>query len=144
MDDSRKSIYLLLGIIVLAIVLRILYLGHVEFDEINWVTGAKHIIAGTFDPNTAFPTSHNRYAMMFLLAGYIYLFGYNHLTLVPITLIPALGSILIVYFLGLKIKDKKTGLIAAFLLAIFPLNVKYSSFLEADIIISFFMGLCAL
>lgn len=135
---------LLILVLLLSAFLRILYLGHIDFDEMNYVTGAKHILAGVFDPNTAFPTSHNRYALMFFLAGYINLFGYSHVALVPITLIPALGSILVVYFLALKIEGKRTALIASFLLAIFPLNIKYSSMLEADIIISFFMGLCTL
>lgn len=139
-----KDNSILIGIIALAIILRILYLGHVEFDEINYITGAKHILAGIFEPITAFPTSHLRYVLMLFLAGYIKMFGYQYPTMVPITLISSLGSIVVVYFLGMKLWNKRVAIIAAFLLAIFPLNVKYSSFLEADIIISFLMGLCAL
>lgn len=131
-------------ILILAIFLRIMYLGFAEFDEINYVTGAKHVLAGTYDPNIEFPTTHLRYTLVFFIAGYINIFGYEYPRLVPITLLPAIGSIIIVYLLGRKLRGEKTGLIAAFLLAIFPLNVKYSSFLEADIIVSFFIGLCAL
>jgi len=54
------------------------------------------------------------------------------------TLLTSLGSILIVYLIGKELFNSKTGLIAAFLLSIFPLDVIYSTQIGPDIPFQFF------
>lgn len=127
-------------ILFLSIVLRILYYGHVDYDEVTWVTGAKNFLAGNFDP--LFNSS--RYVFMFIVAFFVYFFGTSHLAIVPITLLSTIATIIIVYFIGKKLFSRKIGLIAAFLLAILPINIKYSSILESDVTLSLIIGICFL
>ena len=69
------------------------------------------------------------------------LFGVNDFSSVIFVLLASLGSIILAYLFGKLIVNEKTGLMAAFLLAIFPLEIINSTKLLTDIPSAFFMAL---
>ena len=81
-------------------------------------------------------------------AGIIYvtalsynLFGVNDFTSILFVLLTSIGSIILAFYFGKLLFNRKVGLIAAFLLSFFPLNVVYSTKLLTDLPSAFFMSL---
>lgn len=138
-----KDHWLFLCIFTLAIILRLIYFGHVDFSETGYVLHAKNLLAGGYDlTQPDFQTHMLRLPLLVLLAGVIKIFGISHYAIASVTIISSLITLLLLYWIGIMIMDKKKAILGAFLFAIFPLNIKYASIFEADIIISMLMGLC--
>ena len=140
----KKEYLILMGILLLAFFLRILYFNKPNIDEIRYVITAKNILAGTYDPTTIFHGPALRYVFMGIVTFFVKFFGPSHYSLVLIPLFSVFGTIVSVYFIGKRCVNTKVGLLAAFLLAIFPLNIINSTLLEADVVISFLMCICFL
>lgn len=68
------------------------------------------------------------------------LFGVNDFSSVIFVLLASLGNIILAYLFGKLMIDEKTGLMAAFLLAVFPLEIINSTKLLTDIPSAFFMA----
>ena len=134
--------YILISVVFLSIILRVLYFEHVDFDEVMYVTAAKNIIAGQYDITTVPWAPTLRYFFMFLVTVLVYLLGTSHYAVSVLPFVSTLITITCVYFIGKKLVNKKVGLISALLVAIFPLNIKYASMLEADVVITALMGVC--
>ncbi|MCD6367490.1 MAG: glycosyltransferase family 39 protein [Candidatus Aenigmarchaeota archaeon] len=66
------------------------------------------------------------------------LFGINELSTSMYFILSSLGSIVVIYFMGKELFDPSAGLIAAFLLSIFPMNIVYASQVGPDIPFQFF------
>lgn len=49
------------------------------------------------------------------------------------------GTILVTYYLGEKLENKRVGLVAAFLIAITPMHIKYSKIIRSDVLLTFFI-----
>lgn len=49
------------------------------------------------------------------------------------------GTILLTYYVGGKLRSPRVGLIAAFLIAITPLHIKYSKIIRSDVLLTFFL-----
>jgi len=79
--------------------------------------------------------------MLYPTAFFIFIFGLNKYSLALFPLLCSLGSIIVIYKLGSLLFNKKIGLIASFLLSIFPLSVIYSTRSMPDIPMTFFMVL---
>ena len=80
--------------------------------------------------------------MAYLPTAFFYtIFGINEITTGMWSLLCSLGSILLVYLFGKEFFDELTGLIGAFLLAIFPLDILLSTRLLADTPLMFLMAL---
>ncbi len=140
--EFLKENYILMSIILFGILLRILYIQHVDFDEVMYVTGAKNILAGVYDVTHVTWAATLRYVFMLLVTLLVYLFGTNHYGVIVLPFVSTIITIGSVYLIGKKILNKKVGLISTFLVAIFPLNIKYASMLEADVVITALMSLC--
>jgi len=69
------------------------------------------------------------------------LFGVNDFSSVLFVLLTSIGNIILVFYFGKLLFNEKIGLMAAFLLAIFPIAVINSTRLLTDIPSAFFMGL---
>lgn len=83
--------------------------------------------------------------LLYLPTGLVYrLFGVSDFTSVIFVLSASLLSIIVIYFLGKKILNEKAGLIAAFLLAIYPLNVYHATQYLPDAVIPLFFSLAVL
>lgn len=85
-----------------------------------------------------------RWAMLLPTAASFSLFGVNDYSLGLYSLLCSLGSIVVIFYLGKTLFNERAGLIAAFLLSFFPLNVIHSTRLLPDVPIAFFMGLSVL
>ncbi|MFH1720969.1 MAG: glycosyltransferase family 39 protein [Candidatus Altiarchaeota archaeon] len=89
--------------------------------------------------------AHNLAALrighIFPIGFFFKVFGVSTLTAVLFPFICSMGEIVIVYYLGGLLFDKKTGLIAAFLLSFYPLDVLYATWIMPDVPVSFVLGL---
>ncbi len=124
-NKDKKIIYLLAGILLIGLFLRIYRLGYYSFwyDEalsitlarINPITYFQHYISYMIDP----PLFH------LLLHFWSYL-GKSEFVLRSFSLIFGIISIVLVYKVGERLFNKRAGLIGAFMLALSPLNIYYS------------------
>jgi len=72
------------------------------------------------------------------------IFGVNDFSSVLFVLLTSLGSIILIFYFGKLLFDEKAGLMAAFLLSFFPLDIAYSTKLLTDLPSAFFMALGSL
>ena len=82
-----------------------------------------------------------RWMMIFSITASFILFGFSDFSAALFPLLCSLGSILLIFYMGKNLFNEKTGLIAAFLLSIFPLNVIYSTRITPEVPLAFFMAL---
>lgn len=140
--SQHKVLILLLAIVFFGGVLRIIWINPMHSrDETQHALEAMHIAKGVYDPNIIYYNQGVRYTLLLPLAFIFLLFGVSKITFVLFTYSIAIANIFLVYFIGKEFFDERIGLLSAFLLALFPLNIFYSTILEADIIISFYSGL---
>ena len=96
---------------------------------------------GLYEPYEAF---RFRPLMLLPIALFWSLFGINDITTVLWPMLCFYGTIIVTYFLGRKLFNHKVGIIAAFLISIFPLHLVYSTRVSIDTPLVFFMGLSVL
>lgn len=88
-----------------------------------------------FDLETIFP--HKWGPLQYLISSLLILiFGYSHQTLVITTTILFLILIILVYFIGKKIRDEKTGLLSAFILSMYPIVFHFSRKYTLEIVMT--------
>ncbi len=79
---------------------------------------------------------------MFYPTAFSFMFlGINEFSLVLYPLLTSLGSIVLIYLFGKLWFNPKVGLLGAFFLSIFPLDIEYSTWLMPDVPIAFWCGL---
>ncbi len=114
--------YKLSGILLLALVLRLMYFsGVVGADDLSLANMALAITEQGF----SVPTDHysGRIGLLFPLAGVLALFGTGDWQLGSLPLVFSLISVALAYLIGKQLMGQQVGLISAFVLAIFPLDV---------------------
>jgi hypothetical protein len=111
-------------------------------DDIPYTSDAHRVLNGNFYLGKYLPGL--RIMMIYPTAFFYSLFGINNFSIALYPLLASLGSIIIIFYLGKTIFNEKIGLLAAFLLAIFPLNIIYGTWLMPDVPIAFFCGLAVL
>jgi 4-amino-4-deoxy-L-arabinose transferase-like glycosyltransferase len=79
--------------------------------------------------------------LMIYPMAFFFLFGINDFTATVYILIASLGTIFLTYLIGKELFNVKTGLIAASLLAVLPLEVIYATTLVPDVPLAFFLAL---
>ena len=146
----RKTLILLLSILVLAAFLRFYHLGQipagVEEDETSAAYDAYALLThGTDRWGNPFPIylpswgSGQNALLSYLNIPFIKFFGLNTLA---IRLLPALLgvlTVLLLYILAQKLFDTRTGLIAAFFLAIAPWHIMISRWSLESNLLPFFL-----
>lgn len=126
-------------ILVTALALRLLcYTGPIGSDDHDYYLGAYEIHQGTYEPSDKY--WKNRYGMLLPIALSYELFGTNEFAAATWPMACSLGAIIVCYFLGKSVLDQKTGLLAALLLAFYPLDIHYSGLILPDIPLSFLMA----
>ena len=110
-----------------------------EFSDFKW---AADLVStqDTINPAHQFPF---RWMMVFPIALSFMLFGLNDFSAALFPLLCSLGSILLIFYIGKNLFNEKAGLIAAFLLSFFPLNVIYATRIIPEAPLTFFMALSA-
>ncbi len=141
---KRTTFYLVL-LLFFMVALRLLYTAYYpDVDEVLYITAAKNILAGEYHPLDVWHSPMLRYGFVGIVSIFVYLFGATHFGVLWFPLLATIGTFFVIYFTGKKLFNERTALIACFLFSIFPLNVKYATVLEADVVISFLMGICLL
>ena len=134
-----QNAILLCLIILLALALRLWhYTGPIGSDDNAYTLGAYEILDGTYEPGTNYWKL--RYGMVLPIAASYKVFGTNEFAAALWPMLCSLGAILICYFVGKLVIDAGTGLLAAALLAFYPLDIHYSGLILPDIPLSFLMA----
>ena len=140
---ARKSEFLLIGIFLLALVIRFVYLNQIistpvfnglAADSEEYETFARTILAGNFTPKDIIYL--NPFYPFFLALIYL-IFGHNPLSVVIIQGIIDSISALLIYYIASKLFSKGVGLVAAFIYACYGIAIFYTGILLAPTVIIF-------
>ena len=136
----RKPALLLFLIVLLGLILRLIFFSGVgTSDDLAYSKYAIEINKG-ISPDSALTLS-TRLGIVYATALSYRLFGINDFSSVLFPLMTSIGSIILIYYFGKLLFNEKTGLMASFLMAFFPLDLVYSARLLSDIPSAFFMSL---
>ena len=133
---------LLFLIVIFGLVLRIIFFSGMGIsDDLAYSKAAHDINEGKgIDPDSTLTLS-TRLGLVYATALSYRLFGINDFSSVIFVLITSIGSIILIFYFGKLLFNKNTGLMAAFLLSFFPLDIAYSTKLGSDLPSAFFMAL---
>ncbi|MDE1851981.1 MAG: glycosyltransferase family 39 protein [Candidatus Micrarchaeota archaeon] len=127
-DFAEKYQYHILALVLLAgAALSILFFKGIsvygdDFDYPMYVPG---ILNGTFMQD--YSIFSLRLAMVFPLAFFIKIFGYNNVGAGAYTFICYLLSIVLLFVFGRRLYDARAGLFGALMFAVYPLSLEYST-----------------
>jgi len=129
----------LAAILLLALSLRLYFFVGLNWADDPWyVNEANEVLKGYFHPEN----NLNRRIVTYLpMALSFYCFGINEFTAVLFPLACSLIEIILIFAIGNRFVNKNTGLLAAFLLAVYPLHINYSTMAMGDVPISLFGSL---
>ena len=131
---------LLFSIVLFGLLLRLIFFsGMGASDDLAYSKFAINIDEG-IDPDSS-QTLATRLGIIYVTALSYKLFGINDFSSFLFALLTSVGSIILIFYFGKLLFNEKTGLIAAFLLSFFPLEVVYATKLFTDLPSSFFMAL---
>ena len=136
---KNRSAILLLLILVFALALRIVFFtGISSSDSLYYSEFADKIVK-----HQPFISNHLslRLGIIYPTAFVYSIFGASDFSSGIISLVFSLASIILIYRFGRMLFNEKTGLIAAFLLAFFPLDVIFATTLMGDVPATFFLAL---
>jgi len=133
----NKYNLLFLGIILLAFMIRLYYFIYTYnqplwWDEAEYMSMAKNILYGIpYDFNPQRPILFPLLISLFLWMG-------EGVVKFFIIFLPSLGSVIVTYLLGKELYNKKIGLIASFIMAVFWVLLFNGTRIHADGIALFF------
>jgi 4-amino-4-deoxy-L-arabinose transferase-like glycosyltransferase len=140
-NHKRPEILLLCILLFAACVRGLLFTGTWSADSLAYAYHAYLIEQGKFTL-TAYVHAL-RFALLLPVSFCYWLFGVHELSTVLYPFLCSLSSIVLIYYLGrFWFADRTAGLVSAFLLAVFPLDVFYASQLMPEIPLSFLMAGC--
>ena len=146
----------LIFILIFGLFLRLIFfMGFVNADaqdEGIYINYIHHILKGDFGFSSyrnlpsdylADPSESFRFRSMLLYPVTLtfLILGVNDFTAVLYIMFTSLGSIIVIFYLGKLVFDERVGLMAAFLLSFFPLNVLFATRIMPDVPLAFFMSL---
>lgn len=139
MNKNQKTILILLGLVLLALMLRLFLVQYrqcIESDGTDYVSIARELVGEHRFSNLV---RHPGYPFFIGLASYL-IHDYELAGRIVSAVFGALITIL-TFFLGKEIYDKRTGLIASILVVIHPALTEYSTMVLTESIFSFFLTL---
>lgn len=135
----KKPEFLLVIILIFAIFLRFYFFTGVSCsDDMFYVKSAESIFKGDFIPAS---NKSQRLAFIYPLFFFLKVFGITGFSLSLYIILTSLGTVVLGYLFGEMFFNKKVGIITAFLMSFFPLNVIYGTRIMPDVPLAFFMGL---
>lgn len=140
--NMLKNTHLLLLLIVLfGLFLRLIFFSGMGIsDSLVYSKTANDINTGKgIDPNSTLTLS-TRLGLIYPTALSYRLFGINDFSSAIFVLITSIASIILIFYFGKLLFNEKIGLIAAFLMSFFPLDVVHATKLGSDIPSAFFMA----
>jgi mannosyltransferase len=123
--QSRNLTVMLAGTIVVATLLRLLFLGRESFniDEVLSIAYARNDWATFFK---IIATTEANMAFYRLLVRIWLQFGDNEQFIRILSVLPAVATIPVIYWLGAHLFDRKVGLIAAALISVNAFHIRYA------------------
>lgn len=141
--SQYKTQILLFGILIFALALRLIFfIGLQGLDDTGYINWATYILNHTYEIGPSL--FQLRVGIIFPLALLYKIFGINEISTSLYPLFFSLGTIVVIFLLGKELFDEKTGLLAAFLLSFFPIDLIYSTIVLPDIPVSFLIGISVL
>ncbi|MBW2552846.1 MAG: glycosyltransferase family 39 protein [Deltaproteobacteria bacterium] len=132
-------------ILFFALFLRLLFfVGFALGDDPNYADRVYAIIEGHYPSLCKTCVFAFRPILLFFTALPLKYFGWSEFSFILPVLLSSLISIYLIYALGKLLFDQRTGLLAAFCLAIFPLNIVHATTMSNDIMLSMLMALSML
>lgn len=132
--------FLLALILVFGLFLRLYFFVGLNWsDDVGYVADAYSIFKGNF--NYPGYTNALRWMVLHPIALFFSIFGINNFSAALYPLICSLLTILLGFYFGKLVSNVKIGVITAFLISFFPLNVIYATWIMPDVPIAFFIGL---
>lgn len=132
-------------VLLAALGLRWLYLpGFALGDDPAYADLATRMLEGMAPPLCDVCVFSFRYIFLGVIALSLKLLGHSDIGLVLPILLSSLACVYLVYELGALLFDRSTGILAATLLSVFPLELVHAGTLTNDILLSMFFALCML
>lgn len=126
-------------IIVLALSVRLInYVGPVRGDDFRYLALAYDAQFGAI--NMSFWSAADRVALYMPISWLYRLFGVNEWTSVAFPLLASLATIFFILLIGKHLKDTETGLVAALMWAVFPLDVINATQVLPDAILAAYVA----
>lgn len=127
------------------------YINAHDLDEGIYIEIIKSIYKGTYnlDKYKNLPKSfianpaetfQFRPVLLYPIAFLWFLFGVSDFTSTLYPLMCSLGSIVVIYYIGKLLFNDKVGLLAAFLLSIYPLDIFFATRIMCDLVVGFFIS----
>jgi len=139
----KGSGFVLAAICLLALAIRIVFFSGIEYsDDLKYASDAFELMAGPFKIQDCY--WRVRMGLLFPVALSCRFFGVSISSLVLYPLLCSLALVIVTYNLGKLFFSEKTGLLAAFFLALFPLDAEYATKVMPDVPVAFWMALGAL
>ena len=137
---NKKTIIWLAAILVLALLLRLVFFSGIGgSDDLLYTSYAYQLSKGDF----SFPATHHgtRLGILYPTSFLYSIFGVNDFSSNFFVFASSIAGIVLVFYFGKVFFNEKTGLIAAFLLSFFPLDVIFATKLLPDLPSAFFLSL---
>lgn len=136
---NRYSVYLIV-IVLFAILLRLIFFSGIDTsDSVYYTKFANDILNDKFPSETT--QLNARIGLLIPVAISYSIFGVNDFSSTLFPLLASIFGIILIFHFGKFLFNEKVGLVAAFLLSFFPLDVLYSTRLLSDLPSAFFSGL---
>lgn len=134
--------FLLFMIVLFGLFLRIIFFSGMGIsDSLAYSKTANDINIGKgIEPESTLTLS-TRLGLIYATAFFYKLLGINDISSVIFVLLTSIASIILIFYFGKLLFNENVGLMAAFLLSFFPLDVVYSTQLVSDLPSAFFMSL---
>ncbi len=145
LSKIEKSPLIVLGVILMfGLLLRLLFFSGVGIsDDLGYSTNANHLNKGWDGEREGegVITLSTRVGIVYITSISYKLLGVSDLSSVLFVLLSSIGMIALAFFFGRLLFSAKVGLIASFIVAIFPLEIVYATKLLSDVPSAFFMSL---
>ena len=130
----------LIFIIIFALIIRLhFFVGMNLNDDLCYLNSAYDITQGEFTLNEWIFSP--RIMMHYPIAFFYAIFGISDFSGALYILLCSLGNVAVAYFIGKTLFNSKVGLMSAFLMSFFPIEVLFGTTIVPDPPVAFFMGL---
>lgn len=137
---NKKTFFLLAAALLFAVIIRLVFFSGIgASDDLLYTSYSYDLSKGDY----SYPATHHGTRLGILYpTGLMYsLFGVNEFSSNFFVFAASIAGIILVFYFGKEFFDEKTGLIAAFLLSFFPLDVIFATKLLPDLPSAFFLSL---
>jgi 4-amino-4-deoxy-L-arabinose transferase-like glycosyltransferase len=141
---ARAHVRWLVGILIVALVLRLVWMFAVQpdprdgrFDDSVWYASSARLLAdghGYVNYGELTPTALWAPGYPLVLAGLFRLPGDDIAAARALNVVAGLGMIAGVYYLGSRLWDKRAGLFAAAIMALFPSHIYFSTLVMTEVL----------